>query len=71
MGDTQADTTVDDMAERLTKQMYALDAERSKIIEQRGIINDRLKYLNVEIDKAQRMTRALIPRHRKSANSQP
>jgi hypothetical protein len=61
--------SVDDMAARLSKQAYVLAAERSKLLEQRGVINERLKYLNVEIDKAERMTKALIPRHRSSSKT--
>ena len=68
MSDTPT-TTVDDMAEALSKQMYAFNAERSKLLETRASINDRLKYLNVEIDKAERMTKALVPRHRRSPSS--
>lgn len=60
------ESSVDDMAEELAKKLSTLTEERDLLRSNRVDIVKRLKYLDAEIDKAERMTKALIPRHRRS-----
>lgn len=58
--------SVDEMAANLGKKLQALVDERDLNREWRDKSVARIKVLDVEIDKAERMTKALIPRHRSS-----
>jgi chromosome segregation ATPase len=58
--------SVDDMAASLQAKLEELKAERDDVRSRRDRYSARLKDLDAEIDKAERMTKALIPRHRNS-----
>lgn len=60
------DETVDDMAKRLAKQLHTNVEMRKALALDRDAINLRIKQLDGEIDKAERMTKALIPKTRRS-----
>lgn len=63
-----APPSVDDMAEGITKKL-GLDRDlRAILVRDRDALTVRIKALDVEIDKAERMTKALIPRHRNSSS---
>lgn len=64
------DESVDDMAERLAKQLYSNREMRKALALDRDAINLRIKQLDGEIDKAERMTKALVPRTRSSKKSE-
>lgn len=59
-------SSVDDMAANIAGQLSDFKDEQAMLTEERTRINNRLKWLAGEIDKAERMTKALIPRHRSS-----
>lgn len=59
--------SVDDMAERVAKKLGLDRHKRDQLAAEREVITAQIKALDVEIDKADRMTKALIPRHRNSA----
>jgi peptidoglycan hydrolase CwlO-like protein len=58
--------SVDDLAAGIAEQLVDLKDEQQLLRNERDTINDRLKWLAGEIDKAERMTKALIPRTRSS-----
>lgn len=64
-----ADESVDAMAERLTSQLKQLRSERELLRAGQQTVTERLKWLAGEIDKAERMTKALIPRTRRSSRN--
>lgn len=64
-------TQVDQMAAELERTLKQLTAERTAVRADRDEAVARLKFLDGEIDKAERMTKALIPRHRSSSSKKP
>lgn len=61
--------SVDDLAAGIAEQLTELQDEQVMLRKERDTINDRLKWLGVEIDKAERMTKALIPRQRRGSKN--
>lgn len=66
--DAVKDQSVDDMAAAIARR---LKTEQAAAVADRTKATERLKVLGAEIDKAERMTRALIPRTRTTAKPQP
>lgn len=62
--DAVKDQSVDDMAAAIARRLKTLKTEQAAVVADRSKATDRLKVLAVEIDKAERMTRAFIPRTR-------
>lgn len=58
------DASVDDMAAAVARQLKTYQDEDGLLAEEEKVIKARRKWLKAEIDKAQRMTRSLIPRQR-------
>lgn len=65
---TMVMASVDDLAAGIAEQLADLKDEQQLLRNERDTINDRLKWLAGEIDKAERMTKALIPRHRNNSS---
>lgn len=61
-----AHVSVDALWAATQARLDAMNEERAELVADRAQISTRIKELNVEIDKAERMTKALIPRHRSS-----
>lgn len=61
------DQSVDDMAAAIARRLKTLKTEQAAVVVDRAKATERLKLLGAEIDKAERMTRALIPRTRTTA----
>ncbi len=67
--DYEGGSTVDDMAERIAKQLTSDRAMRKGLAAERDEITARIKQLDADIDKAERMTKAIVPRHRNRTTS--
>lgn len=65
--DAVKDQSVDDMAAAIARRLKTLKTEQASVVADRTKATERLKVLGAEIDKAERMTRALIPRTRTTA----
>lgn len=63
------DASVDDMAASIAARLRELIDERESVRSQHVTTGKRLKWLAGEIDKAERMTRSLIPRARRSTST--
>lgn len=60
------DASVDDLATAIAQKLAEFRREDEMLAEEEKKIKDRRKMLKAEIDKAERMTRSLIPRTRSS-----
>lgn len=62
----QSDASVDDLAGAIARQLATYKEEEAMLAEEHEKIKARRAWLKVEITKAERMTRSLIPRNMRS-----
>lgn len=66
-----AGSTVDELAAATGARLAQLTADRAGLVDARARMTARIKELDVEIDKATRMVRSLIPRGQRGRAAAP